>query len=128
MRLITSLLIGGGCALAAAGCGGSSSPPDQPAPLTQSGGSAGKAKGTTEVDMKNIRFVPQQVSVPVGSTIHFVNQDSVQHDVKATGGATFHSPLFGKGGHFDYKATKAGTITYVCTVHPGMDGKIVVTG
>jgi plastocyanin len=128
MRVLTLLLLGGCCAVAAAGCGGKSSPADHPAPLTQAGGSAGKAKGTTEVDMKNIKFVPQQVSVPVGSTIHFVNQDSVQHDVVATSGATFHSPLFGKGGHFDYKATKAGTIDYVCTVHPGMDGKIIVTG
>ena len=31
------------------------------------------------------------------------------------------------GAKFDYTPTKAGTIDYVCTIHPGQTGKITVT-
>ena len=48
------------------------------------------------------------------------------HGVLAKTGATFKSSDFGQGATFSTKATKAGTITYVCTIHPGMTGTIVV--
>ena len=38
------------------------------------------------------------------------------------------SALFGKGKTFSWKADKAGTISYVCTVHPNMTAKLTVTG
>ena len=35
---------------------------------------------------------------------------------------------FGQGGTYTFKPTKAGTIAYVCTIHPGMTGTLNVTG
>jgi plastocyanin len=75
--------------------------------------------------MKNIQFAPKDVTVKVGQTVKWVNQDTVDHDVKADSGQ-FKSGLFGKGQSFEWKADKAGTVSYVCTVHPGMTGKITV--
>ena len=118
-------------ALLVAGCGSSnttSSSSSQPAPQTQSGGSTGKATGATTVTIKNFAFTPTPVRVGVGTKITFVNEDSVDHDVTATSGASFKSSLFGKGGHFVVTADKAGTINYRCTVHPYMKAQIVVTG
>ena len=77
--------------------------------------------------MSNIQFSPASVTIKVGQTVKWVNEDSVDHNVTATGGAKFASDNFGKGGSYTFKATKAGTIKYVCTIHPGMEGTIVVT-
>ena len=99
--------------LAVCGCGGSD---DKPA--------AEKAPNT--VDMKDIAFSPGKVTVKTGDTVTWVNQDDVEHNVVATKGATFKSKLLGKDGTFKFKADKAGTVSYVCTIHPGMEGTIVV--
>jgi plastocyanin len=130
MRLFSVATVA--AALLVAGCGAgnnaSTSSSNQPVPQTQGGGSTGKATGATTVTIKNFAFLPATVRVGVGTKITFVNDDSVGHDVTATSGASFKSPLFGKGGHYVVTADKAGTIDYVCTVHPFMKAKIVVTG
>ena len=41
-------------------------------------------------------------------------------------GADFESELIQKDGTYEYTADAAGTIEYVCTLHPGMDGTITV--
>jgi plastocyanin len=118
-------------ALFAAGCGSgggssSSTPASTPAP-TSGGQSAGPV---TKVDMHNIQFNPKTVTVKKGTTVEWVNDDSVNHDVtKDTGpGPQFSSGSGNLGGGDTYKVTlnAAGTIKYECTVHPGMTGTIVV--
>ncbi|WP_231976148.1 cupredoxin domain-containing protein [Streptomyces sp. 3214.6] len=44
-----------------------------------------------------------------------------------SGPASLHSPMPNKGGSWSYTFTTAGTYGYVCTVHPGMTARIVVT-
>ncbi len=118
--------------VAATGCGSSSSSSSSSAPAATTPATttaaAPTAAGTTAVTMQNIAFSPPVVSVKVGHTVKWTNEDSVAHNVTATQGATFKSDNFGKGGTFTWKADKAGTVSYVCTIHPGMNGKIVVTG
>jgi len=77
--------------------------------------------------MKNIQFAPTSVTAKVGQTVKWTNDDSVDHNVTAKSGATFKSSNFGQGGTYSFKAAKAGTISYVCTIHPGMVGTIIVT-
>ena len=119
--------------LAAAGCGSSgggntaSAPATAPAPSSSGGQSAG---GVTKVDMKNIQFSPKTLTVKKGTTVEWVNQDSVNHDVtKQTGpGPKFSSGTgnFGSGDSYKVTFNAAGTVRYECTVHPGMTGTIVV--
>jgi plastocyanin len=120
----------------AAGCGSSSkssssstsnSTPAAAAPATTTPAAAPAAGGTVAVSMKNIQFVPKSVTAKVGQTVKWTNDDSVDHNVTATSGATFKSSNFGQGGTYVQKLTKAGTIKYVCTIHPGMGGTLVVT-
>ena len=117
-------------ALVLAGCGGgggggsSNAGGGSSAPAQTTGGSGG---GVVAVAMKNIAFAPQQVTAKVGQKITWTNDDSVAHNVTAMSGASFRSSDFQQGGTFSYTPTKAGTIAYVCTLHPGMSGTIVVT-
>jgi plastocyanin len=117
-------------ALVAAGCGGSSNKPSSaPSTSGQSSSSAPASKGNVvQIAMKNIQFVPKDVTAKVGQTVRWGNEDTVSHDVKATSGASFSSSLFGHGGTYQTKLTKPGKISYVCTIHPGMVGTITVTG
>ena len=118
-------------ALAAAGCGGDDGDPA----ATGSGATAAPStaadaptSGTVvEVSMKDIQFNPDEVAVKVGQTVRWVDDEDVPHNVTATKGETFRSDTFSKGGSFEYTPKKAGTISYVCTIHPGMDGTLTVT-
>ena len=120
-------------ALAVAGCGSSNKPKSAANPSNNGSASgnapkstpAGPAGGKTVViTMKNIAFNPNSVTVKVGQTVKWVNDDSAPHNV--TGGP-LHSNTFGNGGSFTYKPTKAGKISYVCTIHPGMTATLNVT-
>jgi plastocyanin len=121
------------CGLAVTGCGssgGGSSTSDTAgaaAPATTTAGAAPPASGATaQVAMKDIQFTPQKVTVKLGQTVRWTNQDTVVHDVRATSGASFKSALFAKGKTYEYKPAKPGTIAYVCTIHPGMQGTLTV--
>jgi plastocyanin len=100
---------------AAAGCGSDSG-----------GGSAQALKAGDVIGMKSLHFKPDHVQVPVGQEITWKNDESVGHDVKADSGADFSSKTFGKDKTYSFTPTKAGTIKYECTLHPGMDGTIDV--
>jgi plastocyanin len=127
---ILSLLLTVGL-LALAGCGGggsgSSSTTSAPASTTSGSGSTPSAAGPVAVAMKDIAFAPASVTVKVGQKITWTNDDAVEHNVTSQSGEKISSPNFGKGATFSFTPTKAGTIDYVCTIHPGMNGKIVVT-
>jgi plastocyanin len=115
--------------LALAGCGGNNDAQLTTGPAVDPGAKnvAPEDQAGTKVTMKDIAFKPSSLKVKVGDTVTWVNEDAVEHNVTATTGAKFRSELFGKGKTYEYKATKAGTIKYVCTVHPGMEGTLTVT-
>jgi plastocyanin len=112
-----------------------------PAVLAACGGGGGGGGGSSEqaasskpcpsdavqIKMKDIKFDPAKATAKVGQSVCWANEDDVQHDAVDEDGHAFHSALFGQGKTFTWKAAKAGTVKYVCTVHPGMDGEIDVT-
>jgi plastocyanin len=128
-RLLSATLAVG--LLAAAGCGGGGGGGTSSAPASAPASSAPAASGSvTKVSMKNIAFNPKTVTVSKGTTVEWTNDDSVNHDVtKKTGpGPSFSSGNGNLAGGDTYKQTfnTPGTITYVCTIHPGMTGTVVV--
>lgn len=128
-------------AVVAAGCGGANNSssssdsgstgaaasPSASTDTTSSGSSSSSGSGAVTIKMQNIAFAPKSVTVKVGQTIKWENDDTVDHNVTATAGEQFKSKDFGKGGTYSYKVDKAGTIKYACTLHPGMEGTITVT-
>jgi plastocyanin len=120
-------------ALAVAGCGddgsGTASTVDRPAaestPSTSAPASEG---GAVTVGMKGLQFEPRDITVKVGQTVTWKNLEEVGHNVVAEEGADFESDTFGKDGTYQFKPEKAGSVKYVCTIHPGMQGTITVEG
>ena len=130
-RLLTLLLA---CtALVAAGCGGDEE--EDPAPAgggaatqedTGSGSGEASGEGLT-IAMKDFKFDPKNATVKVGQTVTWTNEDSAPHNAVDEKGGAFKSELFNKGETYEFTAEKAGTIDYVCTIHPGMEGTLTVT-
>jgi plastocyanin len=82
---------------------------------------------TVEVSIKDVTFVPEKITAKVGQKIAWTNDDAVPHTVTATDGADFASETLRKDDTYRYTPTKAGVITYVCTIHSGQNGEIRVT-
>ena len=93
---------------------------------TSESGDSGEPGDIASVGMKDIKFVPEKISVDVGQKIVWTNNEDVPHNVTAREGADFASDTLQKDQTFEYTPTKAGTIAYVCTIHPGQNGSITV--
>ena len=83
---------------------------------------------TVTVSIQLFAFDPPVVTVPVGTTVRWVNRDRIQHDVFGVMGATFRSPILSQGQAFEYTFPAPGTYDYICSIHPNMTGRVVVTG
>jgi plastocyanin len=116
-------LIASVAALAIAGCGGSDSKSSSSTKPAAAGGG-----GEVKVSMKNIKYIPMAITVKAGQKITWKNDDPVAHTVTARSGADFDSGTVNSGGTFSFTPKKAGTIDYVCTIHPGQTGTITVSG
>jgi plastocyanin len=93
-----------------------------------SGGAAPTPGGAVAVTMKNLAFSPGSVNAKVGQKIEWTNDDTAPHNVTYVSGPKFTSSgTLSTGGKFSVTATQAGTIHYVCTIHPFMKATIVVT-
>ena len=89
--------------------------------------SSGAAPG--QVDMVDLKFEPKSISVAVGDTVTWTNKENVPHNVvNKQDGEQPKSELFNEGGTYSWTPTEPGTIEYVCTIHPGMEGTVEVTG
>jgi plastocyanin len=90
---------------------------------TLTGGSpAGSAQAVT---IQGFAFDPSSLSVPVGATVTWTNQDSAQHTVTADDGSFDGGPLSTSQG-FSQAFSKAGTFTYHCKIHPKMTASVIV--
>lgn len=80
--------------------------------------------------MVDTTFEPRDLTVPVGTTVTWVNEDSFPHTVTKTSGAggDFDSGEVPEAGTFENTFTEPGTVEYVCTIHPGMEGTVTVEG
>lgn len=84
------------------------------------------------VTMKNSQFSPKTLTVKRGTTVKWVNEDTVRHNVVAANeddqsGLPSNNDLFGKGGTYQFTFNTIGTFDYKCTPHPFMTGTIEVT-
>lgn len=78
------------------------------------------------VAIQNFTFSPAAVTVKVGTTVTWTNQDQDPHTVSAMSGP-FHSPALNTGQSYRYTFTTPGTFQYLCTIHPFMTATVVVT-
>jgi len=82
-------------------------------------------KMASEVSVDNFTFGPETVTVPLNSTVTWVNRDDVPHVIASTDGL-FRSKALDTDDKFSFTFAKPGTYQYFCSIHPKMVGKIVV--
>lgn len=76
------------------------------------------------VAMEGVKFEPETVTVARGDTVVWVNKDPFPHTATAKG--AFDSKEIAAGKSWRFVTRGAGTYVYVCTLHPGMKGTLVV--
>lgn len=80
---------------------------------------------TVQVSIKSFKFTPADITVNVGDTVVWTNEDSAPHTVESSEG-TLRSDQLSNGDTYSYKFTKAGKYSYICGIHPSMKGSVTV--
>ncbi len=98
---------------------------------TASASESAAASGETTVSLINFAFNPTTLTVPVGSTVTFTNNDSTKHtategkDGKKADGARFDLQL-DPGASDSFTFDTAGTYNVTCLIHSSMNMTITV--
>ena len=80
-----------------------------------------------QVTIDNFSFNPAVLTVAAGTRVTWTNRDDIPHTV--TGAATprtLKSPPLDTGESYAVTFTAPGTYSYFCSLHPHMQGSIVV--
>jgi plastocyanin len=89
--------------------------------------SAQEKMSTMEVKIDNFTFGPATLTVPVGTTVTWINKDDIPHTVVSTDDPkAFKSKVLDTDEKFTFTFSKAGNYPYFCSIHPKMTGKVVV--
>jgi plastocyanin len=94
--------------------------------LAASSGGASASPNDAIVSISNFTFKPSDLHVKVGSKVTFKNDDDIPHRVAATDGS-FYSKALDTDDKASFTFSKVGTFPYFCTLHPHMQGRIIVT-
>jgi amicyanin len=78
-----------------------------------------------EVRIINYNYEPETVTIPIGTTVTWVNLDSVQHTVTSRDNK-FNSGMLNQNQTFSQLFTEPGDYEYYCIPHPYMVGKVIV--
>ena len=130
--------------LAISACGGGASPvstpapPPSPSPSTTDSGTPSRTPSGETVEITvgtdtgaELKFDPANLTVQAGADVRvtFENRASLPHNL------TFQAPINvatstvvapGTSETVQFKAPAAGEYPFVCTLHPGMGGKLIV--
>jgi plastocyanin len=115
-------------------CGGQP-PPDA--------GRGGTSAGGAVVKIDTFAFDPGTIEVSIGDEVEWTNGDDIKHTVTsgtpqeqgvpgqsentdAQPDGLFDSELDGTDATFAFRFEDAGTFTYFCAIHPGMEGVVEV--
>ena len=82
-------------------------------------------KDANEITIDNFTFTPKELTVPVGTTVTWLNHDDIPHTIveKKT---TFRSKALDTDDSYSFTFTSAGTFDYFCGLHPHMVGQVIV--
>ena len=81
-----------------------------------------RAQGTG-VTIVDFAFQPASLQVAVGSTVTWTNGGQAPHTATGSG---FNSGTLAPGASFSQTFGTAGTFSYICSIHPNMQGSITV--
>lgn len=107
------VLTGGVLLFLAQGCG---PPQDSTAPTTH------------RVEIAQMQFEPEEITVSPGDTVVWINRDPVNHNIIDERAGTFSSDTLKAGDEWSIRVPGPGNgdIEYVCSLHPIMKGRIEI--
>ena len=134
-HLVTLGMALGVVLLLLAACGGSD-PTATPVPSTATATPvAALAPGTgpapSKVKGSIVNFILPNLTVPVGTTVVWTNEDFLQHTTTSGTNGQFdglgwNSPFLSKDETFSHTFNQKGTFSYTCRVHPALRGTVTV--
>src|SRR5688572_14848219 len=80
-------------------------------------------RGPKTVELKNLKFDPDEITVKVGETVVWKWDENVLHNVTSKDGDDLESGNLDEG-EYEHTFDEAGTYEYTCTLHAGMDGTV----
>lgn len=119
-----SLVVGGVVTRTVAQSDSTPTASPQGSPEASPGASPAASSGT-ELTIEAFRFLPQDIEIPVGTTLTWTNLDIIPHNVTADD-SSFASENFTRDKTFSYTFEEAGVFPYVCTLHLSMTGTVTV--
>jgi plastocyanin len=113
-----------GCSFA---CAGSySAAPSSPTPSPTPDGASQAVTIPTGAEVLGDRaFAPDQVTIVPGTTVTWINTDSVAH-TSTSNSSVWSSGSVAPGSRYSFTFETPGTFAYHCSIHPGMVGTVVV--
>lgn len=85
--------------------------------------------GMVNVSIVDFAFTPKTITVPVGTTVRWINNGSAPHTVTSTSSPrAFDSGTLNSGDSFEFTFKTAGQFPYRCSIHPSMTGTVIVEG
>lgn len=104
---------------------GTAEPAPPPAPVAAATPAAASAAagGTSTVSIVNFAFAPKQLTVPVGTTVRWTNEDGSNHLVNFADQTSDRLP---KGATYSRTFDAPGIYAYDCSIHPDMTGTVIV--
>jgi plastocyanin len=83
--------------------------------------------GAGDVSIANFAFTPKIVKVSAGSKVTWRNDDDVPHKIQSSDNRFRGSPLLDTKGVYAVDFKESGEFPYFCSLHPTMQGKVVVS-
>ena len=111
-------LVVGAAVVAAVGCGKDS-------PTSSSSNATTVSIVVNSQNLTTTAYNPNPISITRGSSIKWVNNDTIAHSSTSNTGV-WESGLLGAGQSFTMTFPNAGSFPYHCSVHPNMIGTVNV--
>lgn len=83
-------------------------------------------EAAVEVAIKDFAFSPDSVTIKVGESVTWTNEDSAPHTATGNDRDVLQSGKLDQGQTFTQKFDTAGTYDYFCEFHPNMKGVVIV--
>ncbi len=85
------------------------------------------ASTTASATIDNFTFTPAILTVTAGTVVTWTNQDDIPHTIVMPDPAhPVKSPALDTDDHFTITFARPGTYRYFCSLHPHMQGTVVV--
>lgn len=78
------------------------------------------------ISIEDYAYSPQELTISVGETVVWTNNDKVRHDVASDEGSELAGPLLNQNESYSHTFNEPGVYPYHCTPHPFMTATIIV--